>query len=149
MGCAFSQTDGSQRRDRKHDGRNAEVICFLMIPFQEICGHKPPFIACHRRQGWAPTRRSISRRINCRVGDTLQEVVYAYSSLVSFDARNIQIEVIYFWHAAGGMHNHVRLKTNGIPEVGGPNDQFRRVLFDSYRFGPKMKVNAEFARSLN
>jgi hypothetical protein len=47
------------------------------------------------------------------------------------------------------MHNHVRLKIERLPTMRRPNDEFRGVLFDSYRFGPKMKLNAKFARSLN
>jgi hypothetical protein len=47
------------------------------------------------------------------------------------------------------VHNHVRLKTDRLPTVGCPDDEFCGALFDSYRFGPKMKINAKFACSRN
>jgi hypothetical protein len=47
------------------------------------------------------------------------------------------------------MHNHVRLKTDRRATVGCPDDEFRGALFDCYRFGFQMKVNAKFSGSLN
>jgi hypothetical protein len=93
-----------------------------MVSLQEICNHKPPFIACHRRKGRAAARRSISRGINCWIRYALQKFVDAYSSLIPFDTRNIQIQVIDFWHAACSMHDHVSLKTDLLPTVGCSND---------------------------
>src|ERR1700677_3019245 len=44
MGCAFTETDSSQRWDGKHDRRKAEVICCLMVSFEEVCGREPSFV---------------------------------------------------------------------------------------------------------
>jgi hypothetical protein len=47
------------------------------------------------------------------------------------------------------MHNHIRLKHAHLPRSHCPDSQLSGALFDPYRFGSEMNVNAKFARSLN
>jgi hypothetical protein len=47
------------------------------------------------------------------------------------------------------MHNHIRLKRARLPGGQCPDHQLSGALFDSYRFGSEVKVNAKFASSLN
>ena len=47
------------------------------------------------------------------------------------------------------MHNHIRLKRARLPGGQRPDNQLSGALFDSYRFGSEVKVNAKFASSLN
>ena len=45
-----TEPDSSQRGDREDYRRNADVVWFLMVPLQEVCGHDQPFITRHRSQ---------------------------------------------------------------------------------------------------
>jgi hypothetical protein len=47
------------------------------------------------------------------------------------------------------MHNHIRLKRNGLPSGQCLDGQLSGALFDPYRFGSQMNVNAKFASSPN
>jgi hypothetical protein len=47
------------------------------------------------------------------------------------------------------MHNHLRLKRASLPRGHCPDNQLSEALFDPYRFGSEMNVNAKFASSLN
>jgi hypothetical protein len=47
------------------------------------------------------------------------------------------------------MHNHIRLKHVRLPSSHCPDSQLSGALFDPYRFGSQMNVNAKFASSLN
>src|ERR1700674_4232587 len=146
---AFTETDSSQRGDREDDRRNAEVIWSLMVSLQEVCGHDLPFIARHRSQWRASTGRWISRRLNNWIRPPLQEFVASHSPLLPFDPRGIQIQVVDLGHATRRMHNHLRLKRARLPRGQCPDNQLSGALFDPYRFGSEMNVNAKFASSLN
>jgi hypothetical protein len=47
------------------------------------------------------------------------------------------------------MHNHLRLNRASLPRGQCPDNQLSGALFDPYRFGSEMNVNAKFASSLN
>jgi hypothetical protein len=47
------------------------------------------------------------------------------------------------------MHSHIRLKHARLSRGQCPDNQLSGVLFDPYRFGSEMNVNAKFASSLN
>jgi hypothetical protein len=47
------------------------------------------------------------------------------------------------------MDNHFRLKRARLSRGQCPDNQLSGTLFDSYRFGSEMNLNAKFASSLN
>jgi hypothetical protein len=47
------------------------------------------------------------------------------------------------------MHNHIRLKHARLARSHCPDSQLSGALFDPYRFGSQMNVNAKFATSLD
>jgi hypothetical protein len=47
------------------------------------------------------------------------------------------------------MHNHIRLKHARLPRSHCPDSQLSGALFDPYRFGSQMNINAKFASSLD
>src|ERR1700681_343222 len=145
---AFTQTDSSQRGDREDDRRNAEVIGSLMVSLQEVCGHDLPSITRYGSQRQV-SARGIPSRIHSWIRYTLHEFIDQNSPLVPFDPRRIQIQVIDLGHATSRMHNHLRPKRTRLPRGQCLDNQLGGALFDRYRFGSEMNVNAKFASSLN
>src|ERR1700719_1520819 len=145
----FTETDSRQRGNREDDRRNADVIWSLMVSLQEVCGDDQAFIARHRSQRWASTGGGISRRVHRWIRHTLQKVVYSHSSVLPFDPRSIEIQVLDLGNATRSMHNYIRLKRARLPRGQRLDNQLSRALLNPYRFGSEMNVNTQCASALN
>src|SRR5712692_8965579 len=143
----FTESHRSQRRNRKDDGRNAEVFRLLMIPLQQVRGNNHAFVASHGSEGRASTRGGVARCVYRRVRHTLQEFIDLHSPSVPFDPCGIQIQLVDFGFATRSMDHHVCLERALLTRSRSPDDQVAGVPFDSFRLGPKLNVNAEFASS--
>src|SRR5712692_11676294 len=67
----FTESHRSQRRNRKDDGRNAQIIRLLLIPLQQVRRYDDAVVACHGSEGRASTGSSVARCVHRRVRCTL------------------------------------------------------------------------------
>src|SRR5206468_2146494 len=93
--------------------------------------------------------RGVAPRVDRRVRDALEKLVYADATLLALDAGGGKIEVVDLRHSSGAMDGHVDFEPSFRAALGGAHHEPLGVHRDAADLGVQLDADPDVSRALH